>query len=201
MVKARTGIVTLFALAVLAGAFISLGALFSIVVASGSETRIWSHALTRRLELLPGALCSSWWPVRNSSPGTTSSPWRGRAALSPRSRSCVTGLSFAVAFARGVLCNALVCLAAWLTLGGHSVVDRIAAIVFPVTAFVAVGFEHSIANGYLLPWALALDEHRNLTVASVAANITAVTAGNIVGGTLLVAGVYWVAYLRQRPSG
>nr|WP_251702010.1 formate/nitrite transporter family protein [Pseudomonas boanensis] len=70
------------------------------------------------------------------------------------------------------------------------------AILFPVTAFVAIGFEHSIANWFFLPFGLAVDAHDEVSIAGVGKNILAVTAGNVVGGTLLVAGVYWVAYLR-----
>jgi formate/nitrite transporter len=101
------------------------------------------------------------------------------------------------AFARGVLCNALVCLAVWLAMGGRSVTDKILAIVFPITAFVAMGFEHSIANWFFLPYGLALDPQGSIPLAGVVRNLAAVTAGNIAGGTLLVAGVYWIAYLRD----
>jgi formate transporter len=100
-----------------------------------------------------------------------------------------------VAFARGVLCNALVCLAVWLAMGGHSVTDKVLAIIFPITAFVAIGFEHSIANWFLLPFGMALDVQGVVSGTGVLANLVVVSAGNIVGGTLLVAGVYWVAYL------
>ena len=113
-----------------------------------------------------------------------------------------TGLSFTEAFARGVLCNALVCLAVWIAMGGRSVSDKILAIVFPITAFVAMGFEHSIANWFFLPFGLALDTQGTVAIDGVVRNLVAVTAGNLVGGTLLVAGVYWVAYLRgQRAAG
>jgi formate/nitrite transporter FocA (FNT family) len=61
-------------------------------------------------------------------------------------------LDFAQAIALGVLCNALVCLAVWLTIGGRSTADKVLAILFPITAFVAAGFEHSIANMYFIPW-------------------------------------------------
>ena len=74
--------------------------------------------------------------------------------------------------------------------------DKILAILFPITAFVAIGLEHSIANWFFLPFGLAVDVQGVVSVAGAARNIAAVTAGNIVGGTLLVAGVYWVAYLR-----
>ncbi|HEY6108746.1 MAG TPA: formate/nitrite transporter family protein, partial [Gemmatimonadales bacterium] len=93
-------------------------------------------------------------------------------------------------------CNALVCLAVWLAMGGRSVTDKIVAVLFPITAFVAIGFEHSIANWFFLPFGLLLDPQGAIPIAGAARNLVAVTGGNIVGGTLLVAGVYWVAYLR-----
>lgn len=96
--------------------------------------------------------------------------------------------------ALGIGCNALVCLAVWLSIAGRSVADKVLAIVFPITAFVAVGFEHSIANWFFLPWAIALGAED--IVGGAALNLALVTIGNIIGGTLLVAGVYWVAYLR-----
>jgi len=110
---------------------------------------------------------------------------QGKAELSP-----------VAAFARGILCNALVCLASWLAMAGHSVTDKILAILFPIAAFVALGFEHSIANWFFLPFGLALDGQGSLSAAAAAGNLLAVTAGNLVGGTLLVAGMYWLAYLR-----
>lgn len=96
----------------------------------------------------------------------------------------------------GILCNALVCLAVWLAIGARSVTDKILAIIFPIAAFVAIGFEHSIANWFFLPFGLAVDPDGTVAIDGMVRNIVAVTAGNIVGGTLLVAGVYWVAYLR-----
>jgi formate/nitrite transporter len=105
-------------------------------------------------------------------------------------------LSAGEAFARGVLCNMLVCLAVWLAMGGRSVTDKILAILFPITAFVAIGFEHSIANWFFLPYGFLIAPHGAVPLAGIATNLAAVTAGNVVGGTLLVAGVYWVAYLR-----
>lgn len=106
-------------------------------------------------------------------------------------------LAIGTALARGVLCNALVCLAVWLAMGGRSVADKILAIVFPITAFVALGLEHSIANLFLLPYAIALDHAGVVSIAGAARNLAAVTVGNVAGGTLLVALVYWVAYLRH----
>jgi formate/nitrite transporter len=106
-------------------------------------------------------------------------------------------LAFGVALARGVLCNALVCLAVWLAMGGRSVTDRILAVLFPISAFVAMGFEHSIANWFFLPFGMALAAPGAITPAAAALNLLASTVGNVLGGTLLVAGVYWLAYLRK----
>jgi formate/nitrite transporter len=108
-------------------------------------------------------------------------------------------LTFGEAFARGVLCNALVCLAIWMALGGRSVTDKILGILFPITAFVTMGLEHSIANWFFLPYGLALDKQGAVSAVGAACNLAAVSLGNIVGGTVLVAAVYWVAYLRGGP--
>lgn len=106
-------------------------------------------------------------------------------------------LTIPEALALGVLCNALVCLAVWLAMGGRSVSDKILAIVFPITAFVAIGFEHSIANMFFLSYANALADFGDATlIAHSLRNLAFVTIGNIIGGSLLVGGVYWLAYLR-----
>ena len=84
--------------------------------------------------------------------------------------------------------------------GARSVTDKIVAIVFPVTAFAALGFEHSIANWFFLPFGLMLDRTGAMSIYDIARNLVAVTAGNIAGGTLLVAGVHWLAYLLGGPS-
>ena len=107
------------------------------------------------------------------------------------------GLDLLQAFALGVLCNGLVCLAVWLSLAARSVTDKVLAIVFPIAAFVAIGFEHSIANMVFLPWDLVVHGADRTAVQAALANIAVVTLGNIVGGTLLVAGVYWSVYLRR----
>ena len=98
------------------------------------------------------------------------------------------------AFFRGVLCNALVCLAVWLCFAAHSVSGKILSIIFPVSAFVAIGFEHSIANLYLIPVAMLHGGVFDITGFGV--NILIVTAGNIVGGGVFVALSYYVIYLR-----
>ena len=109
------------------------------------------------------------------------------------------GMPWEQAFFRGVLCNLLVCMAVWMALGGRSLLDKVVAVVFPVTAFVAAGFEHSIANLYFFPLAMLLGAP--LGWGDLAANLLPVVAGNIVGGSVLVAGVYWVIYLRGQPRG
>lgn len=108
-------------------------------------------------------------------------------------------LPWAEAFFRGVLCNVLVCMAVWMTLAGRSVTDKIVAIVFPITAFVAAGFEHSIANMYFFPLAMWLGAP--LGWGDMLHNLAPVIAGNIVGGSVLVALVYWVIYLRRTEPG
>jgi len=109
-------------------------------------------------------------------------------------------LPFAEAFFKGVLCNVLVCLAVWLAAAGHSVTDKILGIIFPVSAFVAAGFEHSVANMYFLPLGMLLDPSNDLLSASaIAHNLIAVTLGNIVGGSVLVAAVYHVIYRKALP--
>jgi formate transporter len=107
------------------------------------------------------------------------------------------------AFFRGVLCNVLVCMAVWMAMAGRSVVDKAVAVIFPITAFVAAGFEHSIANMYLMPLAMLVQQGSGLaagqpavTAAGMAANLLAVIAGNLLGGSVLVGLTYHVIYRR-----
>jgi formate/nitrite transporter len=102
------------------------------------------------------------------------------------------------AFCRGILCNVLVCLAVWLCFAAHSVTDKILAIQLPIAAFVALGFEHSVANMYLIP--VAMLAGAEITLADLARNLAPVTLGNVAGGGVLVALVYWLAYLRGQPQ-
>lgn len=104
-------------------------------------------------------------------------------------------LGWQAAFFRGVLCNVLVCLAVWLCFSARSVTDKVLAIVFPITAFVAMGFEHSIANMYLIP--VGMLASGSIDLAGFAYNLFFVTLGNVVGGGVLVAGVYYVIYGRE----
>jgi formate transporter len=123
-------------------------------------------------------------------------------------------LDFVQAVALGILCNALVCLAVWLTYSARTTLDKIVSIIFPITAFVAAGFEHSIANMYFIPFALlvkgfdpAFIERVGGRVANLDAltwdafflkNLFPVTIGNIIGGVVLVAAIYWVVFLRGK---
>jgi len=116
-------------------------------------------------------------------------------------------------FVDGVLANTLVCLAVWLSYSGRTVADRVLVIVPPITAFVAAGFEHSIANMYFLPQALMIKAWAGdafwgatglvpaafgaVAPGPAAMNLLVVTAGNIVGGGALVGAVYWFVYLRR----
>jgi formate transporter len=120
-------------------------------------------------------------------------------------------LPFEAAFIRGVLCNVLVCMAVWMAFAGRSVVDKVFAIVPPITAFVAAGFEHSIANMYFIPlgWlAVARDPALAaipgadaITLGNFGKNLAPVILGNLVGGSILVALVYWIIYLRPATAG
>jgi formate/nitrite transporter len=129
-----------------------------------------------------------------------------------------SALTFMQAIALGIMCNALVCMAVWMTFSARSTLDKIAAILFPITAFVAAGFEHSIANMYFIPMGLFIKNYAPetfwTTIAKAPAdfpaltwsnffvnNLIPVTIGNIIGGVILVAGIYWVIYLRpEKPA-
>jgi len=106
------------------------------------------------------------------------------------------------AFFRGVLCNILVCMAVWMAMAGRSVVDKAVAIVFPIGAFVAAGFEHSIANMYFMPLAWLLQHDAAVppvdavTLSGMVCNWAVVIAGNLLGGSVLVALTYHVIYRR-----
>ena len=106
-------------------------------------------------------------------------------------------LSAKEAFVRGILCNVLVCLAVWLSFACHSVTDKILSVMLPIAAFVALGFEHSIANFYLIP--VGMLAGADVSMAQLIANLVPVTLGNLVGGAGGVAGVYWLVY-RRRPG-
>ena len=117
----------------------------------------------------------------------------------------------------GAMCNSLVCLAVWLTFSARSTTDKIMAILFPITAFVAAGFEHSVANMYFVPMGLLVKrfgsaafwdaigktaaDYPNLTWGNfIVHNLLPVTLGNIIGGGILVGLVYWFVYLRPKNA-
>jgi formate transporter len=105
-------------------------------------------------------------------------------------------LSFGDAFFRAILCNILVCLAVWLAMGARTVTGKILAIIFPISAFVACGFEHCIANMYLISLGIFLDggATESLNWIGLAKNLVPVTLGNLVGGAGMVGLVYYVIY-------
>ncbi len=252
--KATMPLLELFLLAVLAGAFIALGAMFATTVATGGSELPYGvvrllaglvFSLGLILVVLAGAelftgnnLVVMGWASRKVSTAALLRNWGvvyagnfvgalGTAALVYVSKqytfgggavgqtaltiaSGKTGLGFIQAFALGVLCNALVCLAVWLTYGAHTTTDKILAIVPPIAAFVAAGFEHSVANMYFVPEGLLI-ERDTAFVDSLESppdlsgltwggflehNLLPVTLGNIVGGAVLVGIVYWLVYLR-----
>jgi formate/nitrite transporter len=135
-------------------------------------------------------LWSQQWRINNDAVGVTALKIAAAKAALP----------FWEAFFKGILCNVLVCLAVWLALAGRSVVDKIFAIIFPISAFVAAGFEHSVANMYFIPLGILVQEHVSMpglpTVSwpGLIFNLVPVTLGNIVGGAVMVAAVYYLVY-------
>lgn len=123
-------------------------------------------------------------------------------------------LGFVQAVMLGLLCNLLVCLAVWLSFSARSTTDKILAVIFPVTAFVAGSFEHSVANMYFIPYAIFIKTFDPVFVTSLAEkapelsmltwsaffidNLLPVTIGNIIGGAGLVAATYWFVYLSRK---
>jgi formate/nitrite transporter len=267
--KAEMPFLRMFMLAVLAGAFISLGAIFATTVGAGSiaittpagdpafstglpygVTRLLSglvFSLGLILVVVGGAelftgnnLIVMAWASGKVTTGALLRNWGivylgnfvgalgtvvlmfftrqytfgsnaiGIAALRTGVAKC--DLTFLQAIALGILCNGLVCLAVWLSYSARSTVDKIFAILFPITAFVAAGFEHSIANMYFIPYALFIKMFDSQFISAVADkvpqlekltwqtflinNLLPVTIGNILGGAVLVASVYWMIFLR-----
>lgn len=259
--KAQMRLESTFVLAVLAGAFVALGAVFATTVSAGAAGTL-PYGVVRLLaglvfslglilvivggaELFTGnTLIVMAWDHRKVSTRQLLWNWLvvytgnfvgalGTALLVFLSGQHAFGKgavglvaldtaafkvqhSFVEAVALGILCNALVCLAVWLTFGARSTTDKIVAIIFPITAFVAAGFEHSIANMYFIPIALAIRQLAEpefwtligrtpadfplLTWAGFFRNLLPVTLGNIIGGGVLVGAVYRLVYLRPRPA-
>jgi formate transporter len=258
LAKADQDRVTTFALAVVAGAFIALGAAFSTVAmadtgAAYSVTRLLgglAFSLGLVLVVVAGAelftsnnLLVMAWASRKIPLGRLAQNWAivyagnaigvaVTAVLLFATRHATFGehvvaaqtiltaatkvsRTFPEAVAVGVLGNALVCLAVWIAFSARSTIDKIVAIAPPMTALVAFEFDHIVANMYYLSAALLLvhfdpaavrtsgrvAEAGTITVWSVLANLPAVTIGNVLGGGLLVAAVYWFVYLRAPRAG
>lgn len=258
--KCQTATLTIFTLAVLAGAFIALGAIFATIVLTDTSASL-GFGLSRMLgglafclglilvvvaggELFTGnnlivmAWASGRVPLRSllrnwtvvyagnfvGALSTAALVLLGRGYTAGAGAVGVQALTIAVnkcqhnfvqAFALGVLCNGLVCLAVWLTYSARSTTDKILSILFPVSAFVAAGFEHSVANMYFIPFGWLLKQLDPAWVAANAAqldlapltvpnfllnNLLPVTLGNIVGGAVLVGLFYWFVYLRPRKA-
>ena len=139
----------------------------------------------------------------------------GMNALNIAKIKCELGTTQAIAL--GILCNILVCLAVWLCFSSRSIAGKIISIVFPITAFVTCGFEHSIANMYFVPLAIMILQQQNPAITAMIEqsgadyshinwtdflvnNLLPVTFGNIIGGAVLVGLVYWFVYLRTRQQ-
>jgi formate transporter len=241
--KVRRDRFGVFMLALLAGAFIALGAVLFTVVVTGSAlgfgaTRLLggvAFSLGLILVVIAGAelftgnnLIAMAWASRLIAFREVLQSWAivyvgnllgalatvalvavgrvhelGEGSVARTLHAIAThklGLDLLQAFALGVLCNGLVCLAVWLSLAARSVADKVLAIVPPIAAFVALGFEHSVANMVFLPWDLVVHGADRIAVQAALANLAVVTLGNLAGGTLLVAGVYWTVYLRREEG-
>lgn len=267
--KANLDFMTMFALSILAGAFIATGAIYATTVWTGGATLPYgvnrllggvAFCLGLILVVVAGAelftgnnLIVMAWAAKKVTTAKLLRNWAivwvgnlvgslvtavimllSKQYMFSNGALGVTALNIAKnkatldpvqAFFLGIMCNALVCLAVWLCYSGRSTVDKILAILFPISAFVAAGFEHSVANMYFIPigllikqfapasfWsaeALANATPAALTVESYAGltwssfflnNLVPVTLGNIVGGAGLVGLVYWFAYLRAKQS-
>lgn len=257
--KGNLDFLSMFMLAVLAGAFIAFGAIFYTTVVTGIADKV-GFGITKLLgglafslglilvvvagaELFTGnnllvmATASGKLPVSKlgwnwlvlyignfigsilmaaiiflTVQYETSEGQVGVTALNIANAKC--GLDFGTALTRGICCNILVCLAVWLTFSCRTTGDKIIAIIFPITAFVACGFEHSVANMYFIPTGLFIKnsapthfwtminqtagDYANLTWLNFARNLLPVTIGNLLGGVAFVGIVYWVIHLRKK---
>ena len=260
--KTRMDALQLLALAVLAGAFIALGAMFATTVLAGADGVV-PFGLSRLLsglvfclglilvvvggaELFTGnTLMVMAWAAGKVRLGEMLRAWAivyvgnfigavGTAGLVFLSGQYLLGkgsvatvalalalnkatLPFDQALFLGILCNVLVCLAVWLAFGGRTTTDKVLAVLFPVSAFVVAGFEHSVANMYLVPLGLFIKawgpaalwtqiggsaaSYDALTWFTFFVSLVPVTIGNIIGGGGLVGAVYWFIYLRKRAPG
>lgn len=121
--------------------------------------------------------------------------------------SAKVSLSLSATFFKAILCNILVCLAVWLTMVAKSISGKILGIIFPISAFVAMGFEHSVANMFFIPVGILVSSGlteviQNLNISNfIFSNLLPVTVGNIIGGTLFVGVMYWFIYREESTVG
>lgn len=257
--KGNLDFLSMFMLAVLAGAFIGFGAIFYTTVVTGTSDKV-GFGITKLLgglvfslglilvvvagaELFTGnnllvmATASGKLPVSKLAWNwlvlyignfvgsiltafivfqtlqfMMSDGQVGAAALKIADAKC--RLDFGTAMTRGIYCNVLVCLAVWLTFSCRTTGDKILAIIFPITAFVACGFEHSVANMYFIPiglfikdlapphfWAMisqTAGDYANISWLNFFRNLLPVTIGNLIGGAAFVGIIYWVIHLRKK---
>ncbi|MGB9750258.1 MAG: formate/nitrite transporter family protein [Caldisericia bacterium] len=133
--------------------------------------------------------------------------WGYRAVLIANSK---VNLTFFEALSKGILCNILVCLAIWMATGSKNIISKIFSIYFPITAFVMSGFEHSVANMFLIPIGIIIKNNETLSSKLVnidifnlnwanffIKNLIPVTIGNIIGGMFFVGFLYYLVYLKD----
>lgn len=243
--KAGTDLASALVLAVMSGAFISLGATFMLVVKSDATLPFAATQLLGGFAFTPGLflvlaagaelftgnclmvmgplsgrfswgkLLSSWLVVLA---GNLAGALLASAAMLAAGVASANGgalgeaaiavaegkvaLGWGTAFARGVLCNMLVCLAVWVGHSASSVTDKFFSALLPVMGFMAAGFEHCVANMFFLPYAMMLQAtgvaSGSVDLAGVLHNLSAATLGNLVGGVVLVGASYWFVYGRGR---
>ena len=256
--RASTDPITLFALSILAGAFISFGAIFATTVSAGAVGMpygvvrlliglVFSTGLIMVViggaELFTGSnIIVMAWASRKVTTRALLLNWVisfagnfvgaiatavlmfyttqytfgggavGLTALS--TASAKTSLAFIPALTLGIMCNALVCLAVWMCFSARTSIDRVVTVIPPIAAFAAAGFEHCIANIYFIPIGLFIKagapdvfwkaigktpaDFPELTWENFfVGNLIPVTIGNIIGGSIMVAAIYWFIYLRK----
>ena len=188
-------------LVVLAGAELFTGN--NLLVMAWAEGRIGGRDMARHWALVlaanaVGAIAMAFLAVLS---GYVDMNAGAVAATAVRIAAAKAALPFGQAFFAGVLCNMLVCLAVWLAAGGRTMADKVVAILFPIAAFVAAGFEHSIANFYFITLGLILDGGSALGPGAYVTNLVPVTLGNLAGGAGLVGLAYHAIYRRAgRPA-
>jgi formate/nitrite transporter len=207
------------------------GSVFSVglmlVVIAGAELFTGNNLIvvgTLNKNVSVGKLLNSWvWVYIANFIGSLLVVWlmynaqlwqTGNFAVGAKALAIANGkvnLTWSAAIARGILCNWLVCLAVWMAVAAKDVPGKILGIYFPIMAFVASGFEHSIANMYFVPMGIMLKNNTSVVAAAgltdqlsrlnwgsfLFNNLLPVTIGNIIGGAFFVATIYWYVYLRE----